>query len=79
MILKNAEKPDFMNTRAVRVCQKVVSARVQVHEEPYIYGILRKTGHGVNFLDLAGVNSVKFLMSLGEKHVFLPFKLELSV
>jgi hypothetical protein len=41
-----AEKHDFTNVRAVRVCEKVMSVSVQMHEGPYIYGILRKTGHG---------------------------------
>jgi len=36
-----AEKPDFTNARAVRVCAKVMFVSVQIHEEPYIYGILR--------------------------------------
>jgi len=49
MMLNNAEKPDFANARAVRVCQKVMTASVQVYEKPYIYGILRKTGHGMEY------------------------------
>jgi hypothetical protein len=49
MMLMNAEKPDFMNTRAVKVCQKVMTVSVQVYEKPYIYGILRKKGHGIDF------------------------------
>jgi hypothetical protein len=36
-----AEKPDFTNARAIRVCAKVMFVSVQIHEEPYIYGILR--------------------------------------
>jgi hypothetical protein len=46
---KNAEKPAFMNARAIRVCQKMRSVSVQVCEKPYIYGTLRKTGHGIDF------------------------------
>ena len=38
-----------MNARAVKVCEKVMSVSVQVYEKPYIYGILRKTGHGMDF------------------------------
>jgi len=49
MMLKNAEKPDFMNARSIRVCQKVLSVSVQVCEKPYIYGILRKTVYGMEF------------------------------
>jgi len=49
MILKNAEKPDFTNARAIRVCQKMRSVSVHGCEKPYIYGILRKTGHGMDF------------------------------
>jgi len=48
-MLNNAEKPVFMNARAVRVCQKVMTVSVQVYEKPYIYGILRKNGHGIDF------------------------------
>ena len=60
-MLKNAEKPDFTNARAVRVCQKVMSVSVRMFEKPYIYGILRKTVHGMewNIIDLAIVNFVK--------------------
>lgn len=43
------EKPDFSNARAIRVCQKVMSVSVQMHEQPYIYGILRKTVHGMDY------------------------------
>jgi hypothetical protein len=49
MMLTNTEKSDFTNTRAVKVCQKVMTVSVQVYEKPYIYGILRKTGHGMVF------------------------------
>jgi hypothetical protein len=45
MLLRNAEKPTFTNTRAIRVCQKMRFVRVQVYEKPYLYGIFRKTGH----------------------------------
>jgi hypothetical protein len=31
---KNAEKPDFTNARAIRVCQKMRSVSVQVYEKP---------------------------------------------
>jgi hypothetical protein len=31
----------------------MMSVSVQMHEEPYINGILRKSGHGIDFLDLA--------------------------
>jgi hypothetical protein len=43
------EKPDFKNAKAVKVCQKVMSVRVQVYEKLYIYGILRKTVYGMDF------------------------------
>jgi hypothetical protein len=48
-MLKNAEKADFMNTRAVRVCQKMRSVSVHGYEKPYLYGILRKTVHGMEY------------------------------
>jgi len=48
-MLKDVEKPDFMNTRAVRVCQKVMSVSDRNQKEPYIYVILRNTGHGIDF------------------------------
>ena len=48
-MLNSAEKPEFLNTREVRVCEKVMPVSFQMHEEPYIYGILGKTGHGVDF------------------------------
>ena len=44
-----AEKPEYTNARVVRVCEKVMSVSVQMHEEPYIYGILRKSGHGMDY------------------------------
>ena len=40
---------DFSNARAIRVCQKVRSVSVQVHKQPYSYGILRKTVRGIDF------------------------------
>jgi len=46
---RTAEKPTFTNARAVRVYAKVMSVSVQRHEKSYIYGILRKTGHGMEF------------------------------
>ena len=46
---KIAEKPDLINARAVRVCQKVISGIVQMYEELYIYGILREIGHRMDF------------------------------
>jgi hypothetical protein len=49
MILKNAEKPDFMNTRAVRVCQKAMTVSDMRQNKPHIYGISRKIGHGIDF------------------------------
>jgi hypothetical protein len=48
-MLNNTEKPEYTNARAVRVCEKVMSVSVQMHEEPYIYGILRKSGHGMDY------------------------------
>jgi hypothetical protein len=48
-MLNSAEKPEFLNTRAVRVCEKVMSVSFQMHEEPYIYGFLRKTRHEMDF------------------------------
>ena len=48
-MLNNTEKPAYTNARAVRVCEKVMSVSVQIHEEPYIYGILRKSGHGMDY------------------------------
>ena len=47
-MLRNAEKLAFTNARAVEVCAKVMIVSVQMYEEPYIYGILRKTGHGMD-------------------------------
>jgi len=49
MMLSNAEKPDFTNARAVEVCAKVMTVSVQMYYTPYIYGILRKTGHGMDY------------------------------
>mgnify|MGYP007050171945 FL=1 len=49
MMLINAEKPDFTNARAIKVCQKMRSVSVQVCEKPYIYGIIRKTGQGMEY------------------------------
>ena len=49
LMLNSAEKPEFLNTRAVRVCEKVMSVSFQMHEEPYIYGFLRKTRHEMDF------------------------------
>jgi hypothetical protein len=46
---KITEKPDFMNARAIRVCKKAMSVSVRMLEKPYIYGILRNTGHGIDF------------------------------
>jgi len=63
-MLKNAEKYDFINTRAVKICQKVMTGSVQVYEQLYIYGILRKTGHGIVLSWPAVVNLVKSWMSL---------------
>jgi len=44
-----AEKPDFMNTRAVKVCKKVMTVSEMKQKKPYLYGILRKNGHGIDF------------------------------
>jgi hypothetical protein len=44
-----AEKPDFTNARAVEVCAKVMTVGVKLYEKPYIYGILRKIGHEMDF------------------------------
>jgi hypothetical protein len=41
MMLNNTEKPDFTDARAVGVCEKVMPVSVQMHEEPYIYRILK--------------------------------------
>jgi hypothetical protein len=49
MMLKNAEKPDFSNARALEVCQKMMTGSVRKQKKPYFYGILRKTGHGMDF------------------------------
>jgi hypothetical protein len=38
-----------MNARAVRVCQKVMIVSDMKQKKPYIYGILRKAGHGIDF------------------------------
>jgi len=43
------EKPDFMNARAIRVCQKAMSVSDRKQKKPCIYGIWRKTGHGIDF------------------------------
>jgi len=44
-----AEKLDFMNTKAVKVCQKVMTVGDMKQKKPYIYGILRKTVHGMEY------------------------------
>ena len=64
-----AEKPDFTNARAVRVCAKVMSVSVQMHEEPYIYGILRKSGHGMDYSLPCNSEFCKISMLLGENYV----------
>jgi len=46
---KITEKPDFTNARAVGVCPKVTSASDHLLKKPYIYGILRKIGRGMEF------------------------------
>jgi len=46
-MLKNTEKPDYLNARAVRVCKKMMTVSDMKQKKPYIYGILRKTGHGM--------------------------------
>jgi len=38
-----------MNARAVRVCKKAMTVSDMRQKKPYIYGILRKTGHGIDF------------------------------
>ena len=48
-MLNNTEKHEYTNARAVRVCEKVMSVSVQILEEPYIFGILRKTGYGMDY------------------------------
>ena len=35
-MLNSAEKPEFLNTREVRVCEKVMPVSFQMHEEPCI-------------------------------------------
>jgi hypothetical protein len=48
-MLKHAEKPDFADARAVRVCQKVMIVSDMRQKKPYIYGISREIGHGIDF------------------------------
>ena len=68
--MRKINKTDFTNTRAVRVCQKVISGIVQMYEKPYICGFLRKQGIVWNFLDPVAVNFVRLSMSLGGIYVF---------
>ena len=41
LMRKIIEKTDFSNAKAGKVCEKVMSVSVQMHQEPYIYAILR--------------------------------------
>ena len=63
---KNAENSAFTNARTVRVCEKMTTERDRKQKKPYLYGILRKTRHGMDFIDPAVANFIKLLMSLGE-------------
>ena len=58
MMLRNAEKPDFTNARAVEVCAEAMTVSVQMYDKPYIYGILRKMVMEWIFLDPAVANFV---------------------
>jgi len=49
MMLRNAEKLAFTDATAVEVCEKVMSVSDGKQKEPYIYGILRNTGHGMDY------------------------------
>jgi hypothetical protein len=49
LMRNTAEKLAFTNARAVRVCEKVTTGSDRKQKKLYIYGILRKTGHGVDF------------------------------
>jgi len=46
---KNAEKPDFMNTRTVGVWAELKTGIFWEAKNQYLYGILRKIGHGMDF------------------------------
>jgi 16S rRNA G527 N7-methylase RsmG len=48
-MIKNAEKLDFLNARAVKVCAKVASVSEHLLKKPYFYVILEKIGHGIDF------------------------------
>jgi len=61
-MLRNAGKPDLINTRAVRVCPKAMVVSAEMYKKPYIYGILRNTGHGMDFSWLLKVNILKLLL-----------------
>jgi len=43
------EKTDVSNARAVRVYEKVTNGSDRKQKKPYLYGILRRTGHGMDF------------------------------
>jgi len=48
-MLKKAEKPDFMNTRAIRVCPKVTDLSNPTWKKPCFYGISKKIVYGMVF------------------------------
>ena len=58
-MVNNAEKTDFKNAKAFKVWAKMGSMGVQMHKKAYIYGILRKTGHGMKLSRLCNRIFVK--------------------
>jgi len=65
-----AEKPDFMSTRAVKVCKKVTTVSEMKQKKPYSYGILRKTGHGIDFSRPCGSDFYKIVDVVRRDYVF---------
>jgi hypothetical protein len=47
-MLTIAEKSDFLNARAVKICPKVTALSNGTGKKPCIYGMSRKTGHGMD-------------------------------
>ena len=59
-MLRKAGKPDFMNTRALRVCEKVTTGSDRKQEKPILTQFWRKSRIAGYFLGLAAVNFIKF-------------------
>jgi hypothetical protein len=49
MDCKNAEKPEIPNARSVRVWTELATVRFWEAKIQYLYGILRKSGHGMEY------------------------------